>query len=51
MRNATEEVQRSKASAEKSQKNLTLTLNDLNKRIEEHKCNLVNMENVRRRYD
>ena len=49
VRNATEEVQRSKASAEKSQKNLSMTLNDLNKKIEEHKCNLVNMENVKRR--
>ena len=49
VRNATEEVNRSRASAEKSHKTLMTSLNDLNKRIEEHKCNMVNMESVRRR--
>ena len=49
VRCATEEVHRSQASAEKQNKNLLLSLNDVNKRIEEHNCNMVNLEAVRRR--
>ena len=49
MRCATEEVHRSQASAEKQNKNLLMSLNDVNKRIEEHNCNMVNLEAVRRR--
>ena len=49
VRSATEEVHRSQASAEKQNKNLMLSLNDVNKRIEEHNCNMVNLEAVRRR--
>merc|ERR1719234_599683 len=49
VRCATEEVHRSQASAEKQNKNLLMSLNEVNKRIEEHNCNMVNLEAVRRR--
>ena len=44
VRAATDEVNRSKASAEKSYKNLLNGLNDLNKKIEETNLNLGDME-------
>ena len=49
VRSATEEVARSKASAEKSHKTLLANLHDLNKRVEEGNCKMVNMEAQRRR--
>ena len=44
VRAATDEVNRSKASAEKSYKNLMSGLNDLNKKIEETNLNLGDLE-------
>merc|ERR1719297_347776 len=49
VRAATDEVNRSKASAEKSYKNLLNGLNDLNKKIEETNLNLGDMEAGKRR--
>ena len=49
VRSATDEVHRSQASAEKQNKNLLLSFNDVNKRIAEHNCNMVNLEALRRR--
>merc|ERR1719193_1500841 len=50
VRAATDEVGRSKASAEKSQRALTATLNDLTKKIEEVTLNLGDFEASKRRY-
>ena len=49
VRAATDEVGRSKASAEKSLRNLTNTLNELNKKVEECNLNLGDMEQAKRR--
>merc|ERR1712240_292118 len=49
VRAATDEVARSKASAEKSYKNLVATLNDLNKKVEESNLTLGDMEAGKRR--
>ena len=49
VRAATDEVNRSKASAEKSYKNLLNGLNDLNKKIEETNLNLGDLEAGKRR--
>merc|ERR1712223_371108 len=49
VRAATDEVARSKASAEKSYKNLVGNLNDLNKKVEESNLNLGDMEAGKRR--
>ena len=49
VRAATDEVGRSKASAEKSLRNLTNNLNDLNKKVEECNLNLGDMEQAKRR--
>merc|ERR1712180_374302 len=49
VRAATDEVARSKASAEKSQRSLTGTLNELNKKVEESNLNLGDMEAGKRR--
>jgi predicted nucleic acid-binding Zn-ribbon protein len=42
-------INRAKASAEKSNKNLTQNLNDLNKRIEEGNMTLGDLENGKRK--
>ena len=49
VRAATDEVGRSKASAEKSLRNLTNTLNELNKKVEECNLNLGDMEQAKKR--
>merc|ERR1719419_973772 len=49
VRAATDEVGRSKASAEKSYKNLVGNLNDLNKKVEESNLTLGDMEGGKRR--
>merc|ERR1712079_944415 len=49
VRAATDEVGRSKASAEKSNKNLTLTLNEANKKVEEANLTLGDFENGKRK--
>merc|ERR1719312_1468147 len=49
VRAATDEVGRSKASAEKSHKNLVANLNDLNKKVEECTLTLGDMEGSKRR--
>merc|ERR1712223_1150888 len=49
VRAATDEVNRSKASAEKSYRNLMNNLNDLNKKIEEINLNLGDLEAAKRR--
>ena len=49
VRAATDEVNRSKASAEKSYRNLLNTLNDLNKKVEEANLHLGDLEAFRRR--
>merc|ERR1711874_603097 len=49
VRAATDEVGRSKASAEKTYKNLLSTLNDLNKKVEESNLTLGDMEASKRR--
>merc|ERR1711990_479439 len=49
VRAATDEVARSKASAEKSQRSLTATLNELTKKIEEVNLNLGDFEAGKRR--
>merc|ERR1711941_257069 len=45
-----EEIIRSKASAEKSNKNLISTLNDVNKRVEEANLTLGDFENGKRKF-
>merc|ERR1719384_1222072 len=49
VRAATEEITRSKASAEKSNKTLIATLNDANKKVEEANLTLGDMENGKRK--
>merc|ERR1711983_724460 len=49
VRSATDEVVRSKASAEKSNKNLILTLNEANKKVEEANLTLGDFENGKRK--
>merc|ERR1719206_168853 len=49
VRAATDEVSRSKASAEKSHRSLIATLNELTKRIEETNLNLGDFEAAKRR--
>merc|ERR1711971_1117465 len=49
VRAATDEVNRSKASAEKSYRNLLNTLNDLNKKVEESNLHLGDLEAFKRR--
>merc|ERR1711971_435579 len=49
VRAATDEVSRSKASAEKTMRNLNNTLNELNKKVEECNLNLGDMEQFKRR--
>merc|ERR1719474_542427 len=49
VRAATDEVARSKASADKSHRSLIATLNDLTKRIEETNLNLGDFEAAKRR--
>merc|ERR1711997_255501 len=49
VRAATDEVTRSKASAEKSNKTLTAQLNDVNKKVEEANLTLGDFENNKRK--
>merc|ERR1711862_814754 len=49
VRAGTDEVSRSKASAEKTMRNLNSTLNELNKKVEECNLNLGDMEQFKRR--
>ena len=49
VRAATDEVNRSKASAEKSYRNLLNNLNDLNKKVEETNLHLGDLEAAKRR--
>merc|ERR550532_1629924 len=49
VRAATDEIGRSKASAEKSNKTLVITLNESNKRVEESNLNLGEFENNKRK--
>merc|ERR1712241_1465169 len=49
VRAATDEVSRSKASAEKSNKNLIATLNERNKKVEEANLTLGDFENGKRK--
>ena len=49
VRAATDEVGRSKSSAEKSLRNLTNNLNELNKKVEECNLHLGDMEQSKRR--
>merc|ERR1712062_870769 len=49
IRNATWEMNRSKASAEKSNKNLITSLNEVNKKVEEANLTISDFENVKRK--
>merc|ERR1712140_167307 len=49
VRAATDEITRSKASAEKSNKNLISSLNDINKKVEEANLTLGDFENNKRK--
>merc|ERR1719158_2756432 len=49
VRAATDEIGRSKASAEKSNKNLIITLNEVNKKVEEANLTIGDFENAKRK--
>merc|ERR1712140_91768 len=49
VRTATDEIVRSKASAEKSNKNLLASLNEVNKKVEEANLTLGDFENNKRK--
>merc|ERR1712223_1414782 len=49
IRNATDEMNRSKASAEKSNKNLITSLNEVNKKVEEANLTISDFENAKRK--
>merc|ERR550532_3316262 len=49
VRAATDEISRSKASAEKSNKNLIITLNEVNKKVEEANLTIGDFENAKRK--
>merc|ERR1712012_912266 len=49
VRAATDEIGRSKASAEKTNKNLITSLNDVNKKVEEANLTLGDFENAKRK--
>merc|ERR550532_870905 len=49
VRAATDEIGRSKASSEKSNKNLIITLNEVNKKVEEANLTIGDFENVKRK--
>merc|ERR1719242_1981231 len=49
IRSATDEISRSKASAEKSNKNLIITLNEVNKKVEEANLTIGDFENAKRK--